>query len=72
MSTSRFHEGDRGKAICSSCEKLVGTTFVRRDVSFSDGGETAKNILVAICNLCGEVVAIPGESTVAIRAARDD
>lgn len=67
MSTTRFHEGARSKAICSHCRKVVGTTFVRRDVSFSDGSKrVAKNILVAVCDVCGQVVATPPGSTAAI------
>lgn len=72
MGTAPFHEGDKSKAICSHCGKLVGTTFVRRDVPLSDGNRVAKNILVAVCDVCGEVVATPPESTAAIRMARGD
>lgn len=73
MGTTRFQEGARSKAICSHCRKVVGTTFVRRDVSFSDGSKrVAKNILVAVCDVCGQVAAIPPESTAAVRKANRD
>jgi hypothetical protein len=65
-----FQEGDKGRAICHKCECVVGTTFVRRDVPFSDGNGLARGILVAVCNACDEVVSVPAQSTPAIKAAR--
>jgi hypothetical protein len=70
MSTARFHEGDKSKAICSHCGKVVDTTFVRRDVLFSDGKGIAKEILAAACDVCGQVVAISADYTPAIRVVR--
>ncbi len=73
MNAARFREGDKSKAICSHCGKVGGTTFVRRDVSFSDSSKrVAKNILVAVCDVCGQVVGIPPESMPAIREANCD
>lgn len=37
MSAGRFQAGDKSTAICSRCGELVDTTFVQRDVPFSDG-----------------------------------
>ncbi|WP_143018490.1 hypothetical protein [Cupriavidus sp. YR651] len=70
MSITTFHEGDKSRAICSHCAKMVSTTFVRRDVQFSDGNGFASNVLVAVCDKCGDVVATPAQSTPAFRAAR--
>ncbi len=64
-----FLEGDKSKAICERCAAIVQTTFVRRDVPFSDGSGLAKNILVGSCNECGDVLAIPAQSTAAISRA---
>jgi len=69
MSAKLFREGDKSKAICSHCGELVGTTFVRRDVPFSGGKGLAKDILLAVCDACQEVVATPAQSTPAIREA---
>lgn len=65
-----YQEGDHGTAICGHCEKVVTTTFMRRDVPFSDGKGIAKAILVGVCNTCSQVVSIPSQSTPAIRDAR--
>lgn len=64
-----FKEGDKSKAICSSCEDVVSTTFKYRDVPFSDGVGCVKNILVSVCDCCGQVVATPPQSTPTIQAS---
>ncbi|MFJ4066346.1 hypothetical protein ACIPW4_13720 [Pseudomonas sp. NPDC089996] len=63
-------EGDAGKALCEHCQAVVPTHYSRRDVPFSDGQGVAKDILVGICSQCDTVVAIPPQSTPAIREAR--
>lgn len=65
-------EGDKSKAACHRCGGVVRTTFVRRDVPFSDGSGIAKNILVGACDVCGDTVAIPAQSTPAIRRLRKE
>ena len=66
-----FHERDISRGFCENCAKIVETTFVRRDIPFSDGKGLARNILVAQCSICATLIAIPSQSTPAIRAARD-
>jgi len=63
-------EGDSGKALCEHCQAVVQTRYVRRDVPFSDGQGQARDILVGVCTHCDTVVAIPPQSTPAIREAR--
>lgn len=65
-----YVEGDKSKAICAHCKEIVVTTFRRRDVPFSDGNGCARDILVSTCDRCDSVVAIPAQSTPAIREAR--
>ena len=67
----RYAQGDKSRAICPHCAKLVSTTFGYRDVPFDDGKGKAKHILVAVCDLCSEVAAVPAQSTPAIRHARE-
>lgn len=62
-----FLEGDKSK---HHCGKVVSTTFMRRDVPFSDGKGSATNILAGVCDGCGQTVSIPAQSTPAIREAR--
>jgi hypothetical protein len=63
-------EGETGKALCEHCQAVVQTHYARRDVPFSDGQGVAKDILVGVCDQCDSVVAIPPQSTPAIREAR--
>ena len=39
-----FKVGDTQKAICENCRSLENTTFVLRDVPFSDGDGVVKNV----------------------------
>ena len=65
-----YAPGDKGRAICHECG-LVTTTFAYKDVPFSDGSGLVKDILVAVCDQCASVVAIPPQSTPAIKAERE-
>lgn len=68
-----FREGDKSKAFCKSCARIVGTTFARRDVPFSDDAKmVAKEILVGVCDVCGSTVSIPAQSTPAISKVRKE
>ncbi len=68
--THSYREGEKSRSLCSHCAGLVNTTFKRRDVPFSDGKGVARDILVAVCDVCDSVVAIPAQSTPAIQEAR--
>ena len=70
MNTKLNEKGEKSKAICESCRQIVSTTFAQRDVPFSDGKGEVKDILVAVCGLCNQVVAVPAQSIPAIREAR--
>lgn len=66
-----FKAGDKGKAVCETCEDRVGTTFAYRNVPFSDSPDVVKDLLVAVCDECASVVSIPAQSTPAIQAVRE-
>lgn len=59
-------EGEKGKAICNSCG-LTTTTYLLRDVDFSDKSGTVKGILAGVCDVCNEVIVIPAQSTAKIK-----
>ena len=65
-----FSEGEASRAICDRCACITPTTFARRDVPFSDGSGTVKNILVSVCDKCGRVIGLPAQSIPAVKAAR--
>jgi RNase P subunit RPR2 len=57
-----FKAGEKSRAICSDCKKTVRTTFTCRDVSCNDGSGIARDILVAVCDECGNLASIPPQS----------
>ena len=65
-----YREADKGRAMCEN-DGLVTTTFAFRDVPFRDGSGTVNDILVAVCDKCGEVVAVPPQAMPAIKAVRE-
>lgn len=66
-----WHAGDRSKALCEHCRKIVATTFGYHDVPFESGRGVARQIMAASCDECGMVLAIPPQSTPTIRDARE-
>ncbi|MBB4188727.1 endogenous inhibitor of DNA gyrase (YacG/DUF329 family) [Sinorhizobium terangae] len=66
-----WYAGDKSKALCEKCRKVVTTTFDYHDVPFESGIGVAKQIMAATCDECGTVVAIAPQSTPAIRVARE-
>ena len=64
-----YEVGDKSKAVCEDCESLVSTTFEYRDVPFDNGRGTVKGVLAEVCNRCDNVVALPAQSTPAVRQA---
>lgn len=64
--------GDKQKTICYNCSELTQSTFSRRDVSLSGTDIVAKNILVASCDVCGWVTAMPHQSAKDVRVALND
>ncbi len=64
-----YNLGDRSRGICET-DGQVSTTFAYRDVPFSDGSGVARKILVGACDICGKVISIPPQATLAIKAVR--
>ena len=62
-----YKKGDKSKAICESCKKIVPTTFDTRSVPLSSGKGSVDDILCATCDHCGMVVSIPQQSAPRIR-----
>ena len=63
--------GDWSKAICHSCECLVLTTLVKRDVPVKDSSVVVRDLFVFACSVCDETVALPASSTDEIRRTLD-
>jgi len=63
--------GDKSAAICEKCQKKVTTTFEYRTLELESPRAAVSDVLVAVCDECGEVAGIPHQSTPKIAAARD-
>lgn len=71
MSRDIWSVGDATLAVCQSCIAMVSATYRVRDVPFDDGSGVVNAILVAVCDGCSEVIAIPAQSVPAIKDARE-
>ena len=66
-----YSPGDHSSAICHDCSALVTTVFHYRDVPIEGSDRIVKDLLAAVCTQCNAVVALPAQSTPAVRQASD-
>jgi hypothetical protein len=64
-----WNVGDKSEAICPACRRRRATTFEVRDVPVVDRRVTVPDVLVAVCDACGKVAAIPAQSTPLLKQA---
>jgi hypothetical protein len=62
--------GDRSRAICEQCGKVVETRFEYRTYSLTKPRVDVPDVLVAVCTSCDCVVAVPYQSSPKLNAAR--
>ncbi len=60
-------EGDTRQIVCFECG-LTQATYLVRNVSFNEQTGVVKNLLVAVCNNCQQVVSMPKQSVVQVKA----
>ena len=65
-----YRSGDRSAGICEHCQARVNIRMEYRDYTPSGWGVTVPDVLVAVCERCGEVVGIPHQSTPRINEYR--
>jgi len=67
-----YKEGDKSKAICPHCRKLVATTFQVRTSSIHDGNSTYRvpMVLVGVCDQCESNITVPQQSFAAVSEVR--
>lgn len=63
-----YKENEKSKAICENCRKIVITTFKYGD--FKLNNLIIPDILLGYCDICGEVVSVPHQSTYKINSYR--
>lgn len=67
-----FKEGDKSRGICEHCKKISETTFQVKTSTIQDGAKLLRvpDILVAVCDTCDRVTAIPQQSFAAVAEHR--
>lgn len=66
-----WKEGDRLEAVCERCGDVCDATYRYRTVRLRETGVDVPNVLVGICDVCDEVVAIPDQSAPRLKEARE-
>lgn len=66
-----FKVGDKSKAACEACKKIVSTTIRHGNYSVPGTGETIPYILLAYCDSCGNLVGLPHQSVGDIKKYRE-
>lgn len=54
-----YIEGDKSKAICNKCAKIVDTTLKLRPIGCFKDGAARLDALCFACDICGTVVSFP-------------
>lgn len=68
---SIVHTGQTTKVYCEACEKFVEATYSYGTFRFSNG-VVADNVMRAVCDSCGEVVAVAHQSALVLKEALED
>ena len=64
-----YREGAKSKAVCGYCNNCVISTLSNVTLSLSEGLEEVENVLVDVCDECGNMVSIPAKSLPPIQQA---
>ena len=65
-----WHEGDRSEALCPKCGDWRETEFQYRTFRLEKSNKDVPDVLVAVCTECGEIAAVPHQSSPKLREAR--
>ena len=64
-----YREGAKINSACAYCEKSVASTLTNETLSLCEGLEEVENVLVRVCDECGNMVSIPARSEPPIQEA---
>lgn len=62
MTSGPYRENQKSKGICETCGCLTTTTMTIMNYVDTCSGKVAQNVLLSICDKCGDVVGIPAQS----------
>ena len=64
-----YTEGKKLISRCAYCEKRVSSTLTYVTVSLCEGLEEVENVLLRVCDECGNMCSIPHQSVLPIQQA---
>ena len=64
-----YKAGAKCTSVCAHCERSVPATLKNETLSLCEGEEEVENVLVDICDICGNITAIPARSLPPIHKA---
>ena len=62
-----YQEGAKVNSVCAYCEKSVTSTLTKVTLSLCEGLEEVDNVLVDVCDECGNMCSIPHQSVLPIQ-----
>jgi hypothetical protein len=65
-----WRAGDRSRAICEHCGRVVETRFEYRTYPLGEPRVDVPDVLVAVCSACDRIVAVPYQSSPRLNEAR--
>ena len=66
---NEYQEGTKSSSPCAFCDKIVPATLTNVTLSLCKGLEEVENVLVRICDECGNKIAVPAQSLPSIQQA---
>lgn len=69
---SFWRAGDRSRAVCNPCGKVVETRFEYRTYALESPRAEVPDVLVAVCTECDRIAAVPFQSTPRINEVRKE
>ena len=64
-----YREGAKSPGPCGYCNKVVPSTLTKVTLSLCEGLEEVENVLVDVCDECGNMISIPAQSLPPIQQA---
>ena len=66
-----YRKGAKNEALCAYCKKSVSSTLTNETLSICKGLEEVENVLVRVCDKCGNMITIPARSMLPIQHAAE-
>jgi hypothetical protein len=65
-----LREGDRSDALCEQCHQRVSIRYEYRSLQLEQTKTLVPDVLVGVCEVCGQIASIPAQSFPRLKEAR--